>query len=87
MLRWGRCPRARRITSLFSRSSGFVDQISAQWARGKVAKERTSTRASSIKTPILGKRSASCTDLDRGGGDGVGVGWAKMVRDTAATMS
>ena len=47
-------PRARRLSSLFTRSSGFVDQIFCQCARGNAVKARTSVLASSISGPIFG---------------------------------
>ena len=68
--------------------SGLVDQILRQWALGKAVKARTSAFASSISGPTFGKEAASWSRtssqalLTAGGS-----GWAKIVRNTAATMS
>src|ERR671912_626960 len=80
--------RARRVISLFTRSSGLVDQTLAQWLRGKAVKASTSVFASSISGPILGKAAASWSrTLSQVAATASGFGWAKMVRNTAATMS
>ena len=51
--------RERRLISLLTRSSGLVDQILRQCARGKPVNARTSALASSISGPILGNDVAS----------------------------
>src|SRR3982751_5143836 len=80
--------RARRLISLFTRSSGFVDQVFDQCARGNAVNARTSALASSISGPILGKRVASWSRTSsQVAATVVASGWAKTVRNTAATMS
>ena len=63
--------RARRLTSLLSRSSGLVDQTFVQWARGKAAKARTSIRAHTRRlTPRITRKSTTRRDaawLERDG--------------------
>jgi hypothetical protein len=67
------------------RSSGFVDQIFCQCARGNDVKASTSVFAASMSGPILGNREASCSrtssqvgellaDFLPGCGDGLCVG-------------
>lgn len=51
--------RARRLTSLSTRSSGLVDQTLRQCSRGDLANAVTSAFASSISGPSLGNRAAS----------------------------
>ena len=80
--------RARRLTSLFSRSRGLVLQIFAQCARGNALNASTSAFASSINGPILGKAIVSWSrTYSQVAATAVGFGWAKIVRNTAATMS
>ena len=88
---FGKIPtiRDRLLISLFTRSSGFVNQTFGQWLRGNAVKASTSALASSINGPILGKvrlswsRTVSQVAATVAGSGG----WAKMVRNTAATMS
>src|ERR687897_37941 len=55
---------------------------------GKAVKASTSVFASSISGPILGKAAASWSrTLSQVAATASGFGWAKMVRNTAATMS
>src|SRR5215218_2824309 len=80
--------RARRLISLLTRSSGYVDQVLAQWLRRNAVKASTSAFASSISGPILGKLAASWSrTVSQVAETASAVGWAKMVRNTAATMS
>lgn len=76
------------MISLFSRSRGLVDQILRQCARGKVLNARPSALASSISGPIFGNRAAIWS---RTWSQVVAIasarGWAKIVRNTAATIS
>ena len=51
--------RERRLISLLMRSSGFVDQILSQCARGNPVKASTSVLVVSISGPVLGKLAAS----------------------------
>src|SRR3954449_8854040 len=79
--------RARRLISLLTRSSGLVDQIFDQWARGNAVNARTSALAWSISGPILGKDLVSWSRTSsQVAATVVASGWAKMVRNTAATM-
>ena len=64
--------RARRLISLFTRSSGLVDQIFDQCDRGNAVKARTSVFASSISGPIFGNDLAS---------------WSRTSSQVAATVS
>jgi hypothetical protein len=67
---------------------GFVDEILVQWLRGKAVKARTSARAVSMRGPILGNRPASWSRTwSQVAATVAGSGWAKIVRNTAATMS
>src|SRR3954451_4395298 len=80
--------RARRLISLLTRSSGLVDQVFDQWARGNAVNARTSALAWSISGPILGKDLVSWSRTSsQVAATVVASGWAKMVRNTAATMS
>src|SRR6188472_1933721 len=80
--------RARRLISLLTRSSGLVDQIFDQCARGNAVNARTSVFASSIRGPIFGKDLVSWSRTSsQVAATVVASGWAKMVRNTAATMS
>src|SRR3954452_20454284 len=80
--------RARRLISLLTRSSGLVDQIFDQWARGNAVNARTSALAWSISGPIFGKDLVSWSRTSsQVAATVVASGWAKMVRNTAATMS
>ena len=80
--------RARRLISLLTRSSGLVDHTLGQWLRGKAVKASTSVLASSISGPILGKAAASWSrTLSQVLATVAASGWAKIVRNTAATMS
>ena len=68
--------------------TGLVDQILGQWLRGKPVNARTSAFASSISGPILGNAAASWwRTLSQVAATVSASGWAKMVRNTAATMS
>src|SRR3954453_21258634 len=80
--------RALRLISLLTRSSGLVDQVFDQWARGNAVNARTSAFASSISGPIFGKDLVSWSRTSsQVAATVVASGWAKMVRNTAATMS
>ena len=77
-----------RLISLLTRSKGLVDQIFAQCGRGKAVNASTSAFASSISGPILGKPAASWSrTVFQVAEAASGFGWAKIVRNTAATMS
>src|SRR3954453_5033626 len=79
--------RALRLISLLTRSSGLVDQVFDQCARGNAVNARTSAFASSISGPILGKDLVSWSRTSsQVAATVVASGWAKMVRNTAATM-
>ena len=76
------------MISLFNRSNGFVDQILRQCAFGNAVKARTSALASSINGPTFGNEAASWSRTSSQALlTAAGSGWAKMVRNTAATMS
>src|SRR3954451_23658126 len=78
----------RGLTSLFSRSSGLVDQILRQWAWGKSAKAVISSRASRSIVATAGNcRSRVSATVPTASRTVSGVGWAKMVRIAAATIS
>src|SRR5215207_660709 len=80
--------RARLLISLLTRSRGLVDQILGQWLRGKAVKANTSGLASSINGPILGNAATSWSrTLSQVAATVAASGWAKIVRNTAATMS
>src|SRR3954451_10682510 len=80
--------RERRLISLLIRSSGLFDQILTQWARGNAANARTSALASSIRGATLGKDRASWSRTSSQAAEtAAAFGWAKIVRNTAATMS
>ena len=67
----------RRLSSLFSRSSGLVLHNLRQWATGNAAKAVRSSRASASMVATLSTWSATSA----------GVSWAKMVRMVTATIS
>ena len=76
------------MISLLTRSSGLVDQILRQCAVGNAVNARTSALASSISGPTLGNRAASWSRTSSQAWlTAAGSGWAKIVRNTAATMS
>ena len=80
--------RLRRLISLLIRSSGFVDQIFTQCERGKLVNANTSALPASIRVVIFGKFFANWSRTWSQVAETVsGSGWAKMVRNTAATMS
>jgi len=65
-----------------------VDHTLAQCALGKAVKASTSARPASMRAPILGKRAASWSRTwSQVAATVSGSGWAKIVRNTAATMS
>ena len=72
---------------LVDRSKGLVDQTFAQCGRGKAVNASTSAFASSISGPILGKRRRAGRGRFPSRRGGFRIGWAKIVRNTAATMS
>src|SRR4051794_12399937 len=79
--------RALRLISLLTRSSGLVDQVFDQWARGNAVNARTSAFAWSISGPIFGNDLVSWSRTSSQVAATVAAsGWAKMVRNTAATM-
>ena len=65
--------RARRLISLLSRSSGLVDQILDQWARGNAGRRGLGFGVVHQRDD-LGNRSPSWSRTGPGGGDGVGIG-------------
>lgn len=78
----------RRLISLFSRSSGLVDQIFFQWLTGKAAKAVTSPAASRSIVSTLGNCQPSIAAIvSSWSWTWPGLGWAKMVRIAAATIS
>src|SRR4051794_40453435 len=78
----------RRLTSLFSRSSGLVDQILRQWACGKSAKAVITSRASRSSIAAAGNcRSRVAATFCTASRTVSAAGWAKMVRIAAATIS
>src|SRR3954462_7697165 len=80
--------RERRLISLLIRSNGLFDQILTQCALGNAANARTSALASSINGPALGNEVASWSRTSSQAADtAAAFGWAKIVRNTAATMS
>src|SRR5215211_4119850 len=77
-----------RLTSLFSRSNGFVLQILAQCAVGKDAKAVRSSWASSSILATAGNFGCSmAATLPTCSVTSAPVGWAKIVRIAAATIS
>src|SRR3954452_2160254 len=80
--------RARRLISLLTRASGLVEQIFDQCARGNAVNATTSALAWCITGPILGNDWGSWSRTSsQVAATVVASGWAKMVRNTAATMS
>src|SRR3954447_15270337 len=78
----------RRLTSLFSRSSGLVLQILRQWACGKSAKAVMSVRASRSSIATAGNcRSRVRATFSTASRTVSAVGWAKIVRIAAAIIS
>lgn len=73
---------ARRLISLFRRSSGLFDQILTQCARGNVGNASTSALASSVSGPILRTRRR----VLRGGGSQV-VARISRVPDSVILMA
>jgi hypothetical protein len=73
---------------LFTRSSGFVDQILAQCAAGNAAKAvRPSLASASIVATARNLGSSMAATLSTCWQTSAPVGWAKIVRIAAATIS
>jgi hypothetical protein len=79
--------RARRLISLLTRSKGFVLQTLGQCARGNAVTAKTSTLAVSIRVPIFREPAGELVTHSCHVAAAFGSGWAKIVRNTAATMS
>ena len=79
----------RRLISLFTRSSGFVDQIFFQCATGKSANAVTSMAAAAQHLFDFGNLAAQHAgdDVELLADVGSASGWAKIVRIAAATIS
>src|SRR5918995_1589375 len=77
-----------RLTSLLTRSNGLVLQILVQCDGGKAAKAVRSSRASVSMAATAGNLGASmAATLSSWSMTSAPVGWAKMVRMAAATIS
>jgi hypothetical protein len=77
-----------RLTLLFTRSTGLVLHTLAQWAGGKDAKAVRSSRASSSIVATAGNFGCSmAATLSTCSQTSAPVGWAKIVRIAAATIS
>src|SRR5215207_4939535 len=77
-----------RLISLLTRSNGLVDQILVQWAAGKLAKAVRSALASASILATAGNLAASmAATLSSCSMTSAPVGWAKIVRIAAATIS
>jgi hypothetical protein len=77
-----------RLISLLTRSNGFVDHTLAQCAGGKAAKAVRSSRASASMVATAGNFGASmAATWSTWSMTSAPLGWAKMVRMAAATIS
>ncbi len=84
----GKMPATRllRLISLLTRSKGLVDHTFLQCEGGKAVNASTSSFASSINGPSLGKRAANSSRvLSHAVFRASGLVWVKMVRNAAAT--
>jgi len=71
---------------LLTRSSGLVDQILRQCARGNAVNASTSALTSSISGPSLWNLAANSSRVfSHAASTSAGVVWAKIVRNAAAT--
>ena len=78
----------RRLSSLFSRSSGLVLHSLRQWATGTCRKAVRSSLASTSSAATAGNRGWSVVaTLSTWSATSAGVSWAKMVRMVTATIS
>ena len=78
----------RRLTSLLTRSNEFVLETLTQWATGKDANAVRSSRASSSIVATAENLGCSmAATLSTWSMTSWPVGWAKMVRMAAATIS